>query len=173
VLYEKSLPSRLDSFGLRGVNPCDVSLIFSLLSLLPVPSEHVTVFGREQCVPRSIESDDKYGISDNGIEHVATETANASLTSARRAQLIRGTGLRQRPICGCRARCIRREGGSWNSPWNRLICLTASNRAQFQFGTKHIGINYFPAFYQEPTNFMRATHAYAPRQLQLGLRLGF
>jgi hypothetical protein len=48
-----------------------------------------------------------------------------------------------------------------------------SNTAKFQFGTKHIGINYFPAFYQEPTNFMRATHAYAPRQLQLGLRLGF
>jgi carboxypeptidase family protein/TonB-dependent receptor-like protein len=48
-----------------------------------------------------------------------------------------------------------------------------SNAARFQFGTKHIGINYFPAYYQVPTNFMRATNAYAPRQLQFALRLGF
>jgi hypothetical protein len=48
-----------------------------------------------------------------------------------------------------------------------------SNAAQFQFGTKHIGINYFPAYYQVPTNFMKATSAYAPRQVQFGLRLGF
>jgi hypothetical protein len=48
-----------------------------------------------------------------------------------------------------------------------------SNAAQFNFGTKHIGINYFPAYYQVPTNFMRATNAYAPRQLQFALRMGF
>ncbi len=48
-----------------------------------------------------------------------------------------------------------------------------SNAAQFKFGTKHIGINYFPASYQVPTNFMRATNAYAPRQVQFALRLGF
>lgn len=48
-----------------------------------------------------------------------------------------------------------------------------SNAAQFNFGTKHIGINYFPAYYQVPTNFMQATNAYAPRQVQLALRLGF
>src|SRR6266568_5622665 len=47
-----------------------------------------------------------------------------------------------------------------------------SNAAQFKFGTKHIGINYFPASYQVPTNFMRATNAYAPRQVQFALRLG-
>ena len=34
-----------------------------------------------------------------------------------------------------------------------------SNAARFKFGTKHIGINYFPASYQVPTNFMRATNA--------------
>src|SRR5207248_346072 len=45
-----------------------------------------------------------------------------------------------------------------------------SNTAQFNFGTKHIGINYFPAYYQVPTNFLRATNAYAPRQLQFALR---
>jgi len=47
------------------------------------------------------------------------------------------------------------------------------NAARFQFGTKHIGINHFPAYYRVPTNFMRATNAYAPRQLQFALRLGF
>ena len=48
-----------------------------------------------------------------------------------------------------------------------------SNTTQFNFGTKHLGINYFPAYYQVPTNFMRATSAYAPRQLQFALRLAF
>jgi len=49
----------------------------------------------------------------------------------------------------------------------------ASNAAQFNYGTKIIGIRYFPAYYQVPTNFMRATNAYAPRQIQFALRLGF
>jgi hypothetical protein len=48
-----------------------------------------------------------------------------------------------------------------------------SNAAQFNYGTKIIGIRYFPAYYQVPTNFMRATNAYAPRQLQFALRLSF
>jgi len=48
-----------------------------------------------------------------------------------------------------------------------------SNAAQFNYGTKVIGIKYFPAYYQVPTNFMHATNAYAPRQLQFALRLGF
>ena len=48
-----------------------------------------------------------------------------------------------------------------------------SNAAQFNYGTKIIGINYFPAYYQVPTNFMHATNAYAPRQIQFALRLGF
>lgn len=48
-----------------------------------------------------------------------------------------------------------------------------SNAAQFNYGTKKLGINYFPAYYQVPANFMHATTAYAPRQIQLGLRLGF
>ena len=48
-----------------------------------------------------------------------------------------------------------------------------SNTAQFNYGTKHLGINYFPAYYQVPTNFVRATSAYAPRQLQFALRLAF
>jgi len=44
-----------------------------------------------------------------------------------------------------------------------------SNTAQFNYGTKHIGINYFPAYYQVPTNLAKATSAYAPRQVQLSL----
>ena len=48
-----------------------------------------------------------------------------------------------------------------------------SNQAQFNYGTKKLGINYFPAYYQVPTNFMKATGAYAPRQIQFALRLGF
>jgi hypothetical protein len=60
---------------------------------------------------------------------------------------------------------------------NRRFTLTddgaMSNAAQFNYGTKHVGIRYFPAYYQVPTNFMKATNAYAPRQVQLALRLGF
>lgn len=48
-----------------------------------------------------------------------------------------------------------------------------SNAAQFNFGTKQIGNHFYPAYYQVPTNFLRATNAYAPRQLQFALRLGF
>jgi|SRR5579864_6729 len=48
-----------------------------------------------------------------------------------------------------------------------------SNAATFNYGAKHIKINYFPAYYQVPTNFMKATNAYAPRQLQFALRLRF
>ncbi len=48
-----------------------------------------------------------------------------------------------------------------------------SNTAQFQFGTKHIRGRYYPAYYQVPTNFMKATSAYTPRQMQFALRLGF
>ena len=48
-----------------------------------------------------------------------------------------------------------------------------SNAAQFNYGVKKIGINYFPAYYQVPTNFMQATNAYAPRQMQFSLRLAF
>ncbi len=60
---------------------------------------------------------------------------------------------------------------------NRRFQLTddgiMSNAALFKFGTKRLGINYFPAYYQVPTNFMRATSAYAPRQIQFALRMAF
>jgi hypothetical protein len=38
---------------------------------------------------------------------------------------------------------------------------------------KHLGLNYFPAQYRVTGNFVRATSAYAPRQVQFALRLIF
>lgn len=38
---------------------------------------------------------------------------------------------------------------------------------------KQIGINYFPAYYRRPVNFLKTTDAYAPRQIQLALKLAF
>lgn len=48
------------------------------------------------------------------------------------------------------------------------------NRAgQFVKLSKVVGSTYFPAYYRKSSNFLRATSAYAPRQMQLGLRLSF
>jgi hypothetical protein len=46
-----------------------------------------------------------------------------------------------------------------------------TNSAQFVQTSKFIGINYFPAQYRTPTSFRRATDAYAPRLVKLGLKL--
>lgn len=50
----------------------------------------------------------------------------------------------------------------------------------FQNGTgqfiqldNRIGFKYFPASYQKPTNFLKATNAYAPRQIQFAMRMIF
>ena len=48
-----------------------------------------------------------------------------------------------------------------------------SNSAQFVQTTKTIGINIFPAQYRVPSTFLKATDAYAPRQIQLALKLIF
>ena len=48
-----------------------------------------------------------------------------------------------------------------------------TNSAQFVQTSKLIGINIFPAQYRTPTSFLRATDAYAPRQIQLALKLIF
>jgi len=34
-------------------------------------------------------------------------------------------------------------------------------------------VNYYPAQYRVPTNFTKATDAYAPRQIQLALKFSF
>jgi hypothetical protein len=46
-----------------------------------------------------------------------------------------------------------------------------TNSAQFVETSNLTGINYFPAEYRVPTSFLRATDAYAPRQIQLALKL--
>jgi hypothetical protein len=60
---------------------------------------------------------------------------------------------------------------------NRRFQLTddgaLSNAAQFLYGSKQIGSHFYPAYYQVPTNFMKTTTAYAPRQVQFSLRIGF
>ncbi|HLX73790.1 MAG TPA: hypothetical protein VKR26_03595, partial [Terriglobales bacterium] len=38
---------------------------------------------------------------------------------------------------------------------------------------KRLGVNYFPAQYRVTSNFLQATSAYAPRQVQFALRLTF
>jgi len=48
-----------------------------------------------------------------------------------------------------------------------------SNSAQFVQTTNTIGINIFPAQYRVPSTFLRATNAYAPRQIQRALKLIF
>jgi len=44
---------------------------------------------------------------------------------------------------------------------------------QFLQGDKLLGINYFPGHYQRPANFLSATNAYAPRQIQFAFRITF
>jgi len=60
---------------------------------------------------------------------------------------------------------------------NRRVQITddgfQSNSARFIQTTKHLRINYFPAQYRVPASFLRATNAYAPRQVQIALRLIF
>jgi hypothetical protein len=48
-----------------------------------------------------------------------------------------------------------------------------NSAGQFIQVDKTIGINHFPAQYRRPTNFLKATDAYAPRQVQIALRLIF
>jgi len=44
---------------------------------------------------------------------------------------------------------------------------------QFVFIDKHIDFNYFPAYYQKTANPLKALNAYAPRQIQLSLKLNY
>jgi hypothetical protein len=60
---------------------------------------------------------------------------------------------------------------------NRRLTLSddgfQNSAGQFVQFSKRIGINYFPAQYRRPANFLRATDAYAPRQVQFAARLVF
>jgi len=44
---------------------------------------------------------------------------------------------------------------------------------KFVYVDQKLGVNYYPAQYRVPSNFTRATDAYAPRQVQLALKLAF
>jgi hypothetical protein len=39
--------------------------------------------------------------------------------------------------------------------------------------TQKAGGTYYPAYYQQPTSFLKATRAFAPRQMQVSMRLNF
>jgi hypothetical protein len=48
-----------------------------------------------------------------------------------------------------------------------------NSAGQFVKYTQSANGIYYPAYYQQPTSFMKATSAYAPRQVQLSMRLKF
>jgi Carboxypeptidase regulatory-like domain/TonB dependent receptor len=60
---------------------------------------------------------------------------------------------------------------------NQRVDLTdngfQNTAGQFVQTTKRIGFNYFPASYQKPADFLRATNAYAPRQIQFAVKMIF
>ena len=60
---------------------------------------------------------------------------------------------------------------------NRRVTITDdgfnTTATDFVQADKAIGIRYFPAYYQRPANLVKATSAYAPRQLQFGVKLVF
>jgi carboxypeptidase family protein/TonB-dependent receptor-like protein len=60
---------------------------------------------------------------------------------------------------------------------NKRVSITdngfQNSAGQFVQYTKAIGLSKFPGYYQRFSNFMKPTDAYAPRQVQLGLKLTF
>ena len=59
----------------------------------------------------------------------------------------------------------KKMGVSDNGYWN--------SAGQFVSYSKRAGGTYYPAYYQQPTAFMKAIGAYAPRQIQMAVRLQF
>jgi len=60
---------------------------------------------------------------------------------------------------------------------NKRFGLTDSgfynSAGQFVRYTQKAGTVYYPAYYQQPTNFLKPTTSFAPRQMQLSMRLNF
>ncbi|MGD0793745.1 MAG: TonB-dependent receptor [Terriglobales bacterium] len=48
-----------------------------------------------------------------------------------------------------------------------------NSAGQFIKYTQQAGTAYYPAYYQQPTSFMKPTSSFAPRQMQLSMRLNF
>ncbi|MBA3914315.1 MAG: hypothetical protein H0X25_10805 [Acidobacteriales bacterium] len=60
---------------------------------------------------------------------------------------------------------------------NKRLILTddglQSNAVGFVPYSNSLSNLYYPGFYRKPTNFLKPTDAYAPRQVQLALKLTF
>jgi hypothetical protein len=60
---------------------------------------------------------------------------------------------------------------------NKMYGLTDNgfynSAGQFVKYTQQAGVAYYPAYYQQPTSFMKPTTSFAPRQMQLSMRLDF
>jgi len=48
-----------------------------------------------------------------------------------------------------------------------------NSAGQFVKYTQQAGAAYYPAYFQQPTSFVKPTTSFAPRQLQLSMRLNF
>ena len=48
-----------------------------------------------------------------------------------------------------------------------------STAGQFIKYPQYVGSTFYPAYYQQPASFMKPTSAFAPRQMQLSMRLNF
>jgi hypothetical protein len=60
---------------------------------------------------------------------------------------------------------------------NQRVSITddgfLSNSASFVQVSKTVGVRSFPGYYRSPTSFLRPTSAYAPRQMQMSLKMIF
>jgi hypothetical protein len=48
-----------------------------------------------------------------------------------------------------------------------------NSAGQFVKYTQQAGTAYYPAYFQQPTNFLKPKSSFAPRQMQLSMRLNF
>jgi hypothetical protein len=60
---------------------------------------------------------------------------------------------------------------------NKMYGLTDNgfynSAGQFVKYKQQAGAAYYPAYYQQPTSFLKPTTSFAPRQMQLSMRLDF
>ena len=60
---------------------------------------------------------------------------------------------------------------------NRRLVITdngfQSTASQFIEYAQYAGDTFYPAYYQQPTSLLKPTSSFAPRQLQLSMRLNF
>jgi hypothetical protein len=48
-----------------------------------------------------------------------------------------------------------------------------NSAGQFVKYTQQAGTAYYPAYFQQPTNFLKPKSSFAPRQMQMSMRLNF